>query len=447
MASSHTSQHLKVVFDDRRVIADAGLLLPASLARELGIGVLFDRHVKLGERAGHAHVGAKALTVVAALLAGADSIEEAGSLRLAGMEQVLGHRAAAASTLGTFLRSFELANLAQLERVAEQLLDRAWQALGGPGQGRLTIDLDSTICETYGVKKQGARQFNYAKVRGYQPFLAVAAESGEVLNCRLRSGNASPHRGAAHFLEQTLRRVRRSGAKGEIVVRADSGFYVEKLIHACQRRDARFSITARLYGNLARLIHELPESAWTPIPWAGGRAAVAETTYLAFANTHRQGRHRAVSTRLIVRRVEPVAGDQLELPGLSYRYHAFITDRAGDALELETEHRQHAVIENTIRQLKYDLGLNHLPSGRFAANAAWLHLNVLAHNLARWLTRVGLGRLVMTVKTLRRRLFSAPGRVVRSGRRVWLRLPRHWPWAADFLTVLGSLRSLSPPLT
>ncbi|HEY8620161.1 MAG TPA: IS1380 family transposase [Dermatophilaceae bacterium] len=445
MAFSHTSQLPKVVFDDRRVIADAGLLLPASLAHQLGIGALFDNHVSLGKRAGHAHVGAKALTVVAALLAGADSIEESGSLRLAGMEQVLGHRAPAASTLGTFLRSFELANLAQLERVAEQLLGRAWQVLGGPGQERLTIDLDSTICETYGVKKQGARQLNYAKVRGYQPFLAVAAESGEVLHCRLRSGNASPHRGAAHFLDQTLGRVRRSGAQGEIVVRADSGFYIEKLIHACQRHNARFSVTARLYGNLAKLIHELPESAWTPIPWIGGRAAVAETSYLAFANSHRPGRHRAVSTRLIVRRIESFSGDQLQLPGLGYRYHAFITDRDGDALELESEHRQHAVIENTIRQLKYDLGLNHLPSGRFAANAVWLHLNVLAHNLSRWLAQAGLGGLALTVKTLRRRFFSVPGRVVRSGRQVWLRLPRHWPWAPDFLTVLGGLRSLSPP--
>jgi Transposase DDE domain group 1 len=447
VASSHTSQHLNVVFDDLRVIGDAGLLLPASLAEQLGVGALFDRHVSLGRRAGRAHVGAKALTVVAALLAGADSIEEAGTLRLPGMEQVLGHRAPAASTLGTFLRSFELANIGQLEQVAEQLLGRAWQAVGGHGEGRLTIDLDSTICETYGLKKQGARQVNYAKVRGYQPFLAVAAESDEVLNCRLRSGNAGSHRGAAHFLEQTLHRVRRSGARGEIVVRADSGFYTEKLVHACQRHDARFSITARLYKNLQKLIHELPESAWTPIPWAGGRAAVAETSYLAFANSHRSGRHRAVTTRLIVRRVESFSGDQLLLPGLGYAYHAFITDREGDALELEAEHRRHAVIENTIRQLKYDLGLNHMPSGRFAANAAWLHLNVLAHNLGRWLAKAGLGRLAVTVKTLRRRLFSVPGRVVRSGRRDWLRLPRHWPWAPEFEAVLGRLRSLSPPLT
>jgi len=423
----------------------SGLLLPVALAERLGVGDLLDAHVELGRRPGRAHVGAKTMTLVAALMAGADSIEEAGSLRLAGMEHVLGHRARAASTLGTFLRSFELSNLGQLELVAERLLGRAWQVTGGPGRGRLTIDVDSTICETFGAKKQGARQLNYAKVRGYQPFLAVAAETAEILNCRLRSGNASPHRGAAHFVDQTLRRARRSGARGEIVVRADSGFYVENLIHACQRHNARFSITARLYSKLSKLIHELPEEAWTPIVWSDGAAAVAELPYRAFANSHRPVRHSAVNTRLIVRRVQRHSGSQLQLPGLGYLHHAFITDREGDMLELELEHRQHAVVENTIRQLKYDLGLNHLPSGSFAANATWLHLNVLAHNLCRWLAGLALGKLALTARTLRRRLFSVPGRVVRSGRQVWLRLPRHWPWAADFMATLGRLQALSPP--
>jgi len=437
-----------VVFDDRRVVADAGLLLPALLADRLGLGRLFDEHLDLGRRAGRAHVGTKAMTLLASLLAGGDCIEEAGSLRLAGMSEVLGHRAPAPSTLGTFLRSFQLANIAQLEQVAQQALERAWRLRGQPGGGRLTIDLDSTICETYGVKKQGAQKVNYAKVHGYQPFLAVAAESNEVLNCRLRGGNAGSARGAAHFLGQTLRRVRRAGAGGEIVVRADSGFYAEQVIHACQRHDARFSITARLHANLSKLIHELPEEAWIPIAWSeAAQAAVAETSYLAFANSHRPGPHQAVVTRLIVRRVQPRSGHQLELPGLDYRYQAFITDRQGDLVYLEAEHRQHAVIENTIRQLKYDLGLNHLPSGRFAANAAWLHLNVLAHNRCRWLAQLGLGTPAVTAKTLRRQLFSVPGRVVRSGRRRWLRLPRRWPWAAAFGATLARLQTLSLPLT
>lgn len=440
MASFHTSQNLRIAFDDRRVIADAGLLLPAELARRLGLGELFDTYVDLGQRPGRANVGAKAMTLVASLLAGGDSIEEAGSLRMPGMEALLGHRVPAASTLGTFLRSFTFGHLQQMELVSEAALRRAWEA-GAKPQGRLTIDLDVTICETYGLKKQGAGRVNYARVRGYQPFLAVCAESGEVIHSRLRSGTAAPARGAGHFVGQTLRRVRRLGHEGEIVVRADSGFYVEEVVAACQRHGARFSITVRQFGNLARIIAELPEAAWTPIPWGEGSAEVAAIEYLAFANSHHGRRQGGVRSRLIVRRVRR-ENRQLALPGLGYSYQAFITDRSGDMLELEAEHRQHAVVETSIRQLKYDLGLNHLPSGLFAANAVWLSLNLLAHNLCRWLARLGLGDLTMTAKSLRRRLYSVPGRLVRSGRRQWLRLPRRWPYAEQFMAVLTQLQAL-----
>lgn len=387
------------------------------------------------------------MTLVASLLAGGDSIEEAGSLRTLGMEVLLGHRVMAASTLGTFLRAFSYGHVQQLEQVSEAALGRAWEAGAQPGE-RLTIDLDATICETYGLKKQGADRVNYAQVRGYQPFLAVSAESGEIIHSRLRSGTAAPARGAGHFVAQSLRRARRLGHRGEIVLRADSGFYVEEVVAACQRHGARFSVSVRQFGNLARIIGELPEEAWTPIPWGDGQAEVAETEYLAFANRHHGPRRQGLPTRLIVRRVLR-QNRQLMLPGLGYRYQAFITDRSGEMLELEADHRRHAVVEASIRQLKYDLGLNHLPSGRFAANAVWLSLNVIAHNLCRWLARLGLGDLTLTAKSLRRRLYSVPGRLVSSGRRQWLRLPRRWPYAEQFLAALTKLRSLpvrAPPL-
>ena len=117
--------------------------------------------------------------------------------------------------------------------------------------------------------------------------------------------------------------------------------------------------------------------------------------------------------RLIVRRVQPTPGSQLALFA-SYSYHGCITDREGGTLELEADHRRHAEIENAIRDpassagqaLKYGVGLNHLPSGRFAANGAWLAVQVMAHNLARWTARLGLGEQIVTTKTLRRRFFS-----------------------------------------
>ena len=149
--------------------------------------------------------------------------------------------------------------------------------------------------------------------------------------------------------------------------------------------------------------------------------------------------------RLIVRRVKPTPGSQLALFA-SYSYHAFITDREGDALQLEADHRRHAEIENAIRDLKYGVGLNHLPSGRFAANAAWMAVQVLAHNLARWTARIGLGERAVTTKTLRRRFFSLVGRLTRSARRLTLHLPQHWPWGNRFNGALARLRSLPPPV-
>ena len=148
--------------------------------------------------------------------------------------------------------------------------------------------------------------------------------------------------------------------------------------------------------------------------------------------------------RLIVRRVKPTPGSQLALFA-SYSYHGFITDRDGDTLELEADHRRHAEVENAIRDLKYGVGLNHLPSGRFAANAAWLAVQVLAHNLARWAARIGLGEQLVTTKTLRRRFFSMAGRLTRSARRLTLHLPRGWPWAEQATLALARLRAIPLP--
>ena len=173
--------------------------------------------------------------------------------------------------------------------------------------------------------------------------------------------------------------------------------------------------------------------------WMDGAADVAETEYTPF-----QHEPDAAPARLIVRRVKPAPGSQLALL-TDYSYHACITDREGDTLELEADHRRHAEIENAIRDLKYGVGLNHLPSGRFPANAAWLAVQVMAHNLARWTARIGLGELVVTTKTLRRRFFSLAGRITRKARRLTLHLPQHWPWENQFSRALERLRALPLP--
>jgi Transposase DDE domain group 1 len=437
MRSSHSLDRLDTAFDDDRLVADAGLLLPATLAHHLGLRELVDEHLDLGRAPGRANVGDKLLALIMSALAGGDCIDDAGALGAGGTGRVLGFALKAASTLGTFLRSFRWGHVRQLDRVSRELLARAWAAGAGPGAGPLTIDLDSTICETYGLKKEGALHHGYTGVRGYHPLLAIAAGTGDVLMARLREGRANTARGAAHFLTETIGRVRSAGAGGALTVRADSGFYAHAVVAVCRAMGVRFSITIRQQRGVRRLIEAIPEDAWTPIPyWIAGGADVAETTYTPF-----RGEKDAVPVRLIVRRVKPTPGSQLALFAL-YDFHAFITDREGETLALEADHRRHAEIENAIRDLKYGVGLNHLPSGKFGANGAWLAIQVIAHNLARWTARIGLGAGIVTTKTLRRRLFSLAGRLTRSARRWRLHLPARWPWAIDFSVALARLRSI-----
>ena len=423
MRSSHSLDRLETAFDDDRLVANAGLLLPATLAQHLGLQQLVDAHLDLGAAPGRANVGDKLLTLIASALAGGDCIDDADALRAGGTASVLGCAVKAPSTLGTFLRSFRWGHVRQLDRVTRELLARAWATGAGPGAAPFTIDLDSTICETYGLAKEGARHHGYTGVRGYHPLLAVAAGSGDVLMARLREGRAHTARGAAHFLRETIGRVRAAGASGQLTMRADSGFYAHAVVAVCRKLGVRFSITIRQQPSMRRLIEAIPEAGWTPIEyWLAGGADVAETTYTPF-----KGEQDAASVRLIVRRVKPTPGSQLAL-FTRYSYHAFITDRAGQTLELEADHRRHAEIENAIRDLKYGVGLNHLPSGRFAANGAWLAVQVIAHNLARWTARIGLAEGIVTTKTLRRRLFALAGRLTRSARQLTLHLPARWPW-------------------
>jgi len=434
--SCHSLDRLVVTFDDDHAVANAGMILPATLAQRLGMRELFDRHVDLGDAPGRSNTGIKAMTLVHSALAGGDCIDDADRMRLADTAWVLGHGVRAPSTLGTFLRSFTWGHVSQLEQVQDELLRRAWAAGAGPGPDPVSIDVDSTICETYGLHKQGAK-FGYTKVRGYHPLVATLAGLDQVVGARLRGGNVHTARGAASFLTRVFGRVRAAGAGGPMVLRADSGFYNRKVTQACQKDGVAYSITVKLSKSLLAKIAAIDEAAWTPIPyWIQGGADVAEMAYRPFSPRHKE-------VRLIVRRTKPTPGTQLALLA-TYDYHAFVTDREGHTIEVEADHRRHAVCEDTIRDLKYGVGLNHLPSGRFAANAAWMVFNLIAHNLGRWAERIGLGpdAAPMTTKTLRTRLLALPGRITTSGRKQTLHLPTRWPWKDQFNTVLDNLRAV-----
>ena len=243
--------------------------------------------------------------------------------------------------------------------MSRELLSRAWAAAAGPGDGPLSIDLDSTICETYGLAKEGARHHSYTGQRGYHPLLAIAAGTGDVLMARLRKGRANTVRGAAHFLRETVGRVRYGGARGQLTVRADSGFYTHAIVAVCRKMDVRYSITVRQQAKACGISSR-------PYPRLTGRRFptgwTAPPTWRRPPTSPSRDEPDAAPVRLIVRRVQPTPGSQLALFA-SYRYHGCITDRDGDTLALEADHRRHAEIENAIRDLKYGVGLNPSPLG------------------------------------------------------------------------------------
>jgi len=433
--SSQILDRLDVVFDDRNAVAGAGLVLPMTLAGRLGLRALFDEGVDLGGAVGHANVGLKAMALIASALAGGDSIDDADMLRSGRSDTAIGQWMPAPSTLGTFLRSFTWGHSRSLGSVAAELLARAWEAGAGPGTNPLTIDVDSTICAVYGIKKQGAR-FGYTKTRGLHPLVAAAAGTGDVLGIRARGGNANSAKGAASFLTEVFNTTRSAGGTGPLTLRADSGFYSKKVVDTCRKHKDRFSVTVRLNSALHKAIAQIPEGDWKPIPyWIDGGAEVAETSYRPFGK-------KETTVRLIVRRVKPTPGFQLALLAV-WDHHAFITNRHGDTLFLEADHRRHAEIELVIRDLKEGSGWCHMPSGSFAANAAWMELGAMAHNLARWTARIGeLSDKIVTTATLRRKYLTIPGHVTRSGRRSTLHLADNWPWRAAYLTALEKVRAL-----
>ena len=432
MRSSHVVlDQVDVVFDDEHAVASAGLLLPATLAERLGLEQAADQLVDLGDRPGAAHPGRKILTVVHGLLAGGDCIDDVEVLRTGATSKVLGHRVMAASTVGTFLRAFTFGHVRQLDRLAETALTRAWAAGAGPGDGPMTIDADSTICEVHGKAKQGA-SYGYTHKLGYHPLLATRANTGEMLHARQRTGKANTARGMPRFVDETIGRVRRAGATGELSFRADSGFWSAATIGRLRAHGVRFSITVRQTKPVQRAIATITEAAWTTIGYSPeGVAQVAETPFRG--------------DRLVVRRVRNLDDQQQLFP--TWRYHGFITDRVGSAVELDADHRRHAVVELAIRDAKHGSGLNHHPSGKFFANAAWLILVCLAHNLLRWTATLGLGAReeLVVAKTLRRTLLAPPGRLTRSARRFTLHLPARWPWAHSFTMALARLRCIPDP--
>ena len=431
---SRSLDRVGVVFDEPNLVANAGLLLVATLVARLDLEALIDATVRLVGRVGGSSSGAKILTLVNAMVSGASHIDHTDVLRSGGTRAVVGHRVYAPSTVGIFLRAFSFGHVRQLEAVCGKVLERAWALGAGPGAARVVIDVDSTICQVYGRLKAGAA-YGYTKVLGYHPILASRADTGEILHARMRKGSANTARGTKRFVEELVARVRRGGATGQIVARFDSGYWSNETITVLGRLDVRYTMGVRTgVKAIAAAIAAIDEADWTPIAYTpDGEAAVAECDY--------GGR------RLIVRRTRLTDTAQAAL-WPDWRHFAFLTDLGAPAVDLDVFHRQHAVVELTIDDLKEGSGIDHIPSGNFSANGAWLCAAVLAHNLIRWTATIGAPHRVdclAVAATIRTRLINVPGRLVNLHGTPTLRGPRRWPWAQWFIRRLARLRALPIP--
>jgi hypothetical protein len=466
---SHSAAKTRASFDDPNLVSRAGLVPVVALAQRAGLAALAAEHVRPAGPCG-VNPAVKVPCLVAGMAAGADSIDDLGLLRHGAMTRLFGG-VRAPSTLGSHLRAYTWGHVAQLEKVGRAFLaGLARQAPLLPGAGTLAfVDIDSTQKRVYGYRKQGAR-FGHTKIAGRQLAVrglnALAAtvstpQAAPVIAAtRLRGGNAASVRGAAGFAAQAVRTARACGCTGVIVTRMDSAYYAAEVLHAIRRAGGRFSVTAPHNPGIRAAIAAVPDDAWTPIRypralwddqlgcWVSD-AEVAETSYTAFtgvpAKRWQRDTPRPIAARLIIRRVKdqnagaPAGQDEL-FP--VWRYHAVFTDSPFPTVQAEDQHRDHAIIEQVFADW-YDGPLAHLPSGKFAANAAWLTCAAIAHNLLRAAgTLAGHACARARGATIRRDLINLAARTARHGRgHLTLHLPAGWhreqEWVALFTTTCG----------
>jgi hypothetical protein len=456
---SHATRTAVGSFDDPNLVSAAGLLPIMRLAERAGLRNLADRWLSVPTDKG-ANAGMKVSSLVGGMVAGADSIEDMALLRHGGMKKIF-TSCYAPSTLGSFLRSFTFGHARQLDAVASRLLvNLAREApivpVGSDG-GLVFVDVDDTIIEVHGYQKQGAG-FGYSGVRGINALLATvstATSAPVIIAQRLRKGASGSPRGAARIVADALKTVSRlpEAKTAPVLLRADSAYYGFPAVNAALRAGAQVSITARQDPAVKRAIAMIPETAWTPIEYTDAifddstntwisQAEVAEIPFTAFTSRAKKDH---IAGRLVVRRIPELNKKDLAHPTLfdTHRFHAFFTTTTLDAVTADQVHRRHAIIEQVNADLKHS-ALAHLPSGKFAANAAWLVLAVIAFNLTRAAATItGPALAKATTSTIRRKLVTVPARIASSGRRIRLHLPEAWPWETAWSALFA--HALPPP--
>jgi hypothetical protein len=333
------------------------------------------------------------------------------------------------TTMGDFLRRFDLGHIRQLESALTRAFRTVYQSSGK--MPVISLDIDSTLDEVHGSKKQGAR-WAYTGIRALNPIMGFVRETGDWLHSRLRSGNVHTSDGAVSFIRECYHKVK--DLADAVNVCMDSGFYDKEIVAECERLGMGFSITADQTAPLMRLVHAIAEDNWRKID---ERVWVSELTYQPVKWPH--------ACRFVVRREEIPSGEQLTLMDTAiYRYHVIVTNRAEAAEELVPFHLQRAVMENFIRETKYGLSLDRFPCQEFHANWAYLTIGMLAYNIVNWLKRLALPGLYhkRLLKALRFRFFNVAARIVRHSRKVIVRFARgiHRFW--DILSAYERILSL-----
>jgi len=464
MQLSHTLPVVSATFDDPNLVSSAGLVPIMKIAAEVGLRELADKHLSVPTDKG-ANAGAKVTSLVAGMVAGADSIDDMAPLRHGGMRRIF-NRVYAPSTLGSFLRAFTFGHVRQLDAVAWRFLARlaaSTPLLGGPhagDQSMVFVDVDDTIVEVHGYAKQGAG-FGYSGVRGLNALLATVSAVGfapVVIAQRLRKGSTGSPRGAKRLIVDALATLRRTHLTGRhVLVRADSAFYGHSTVSAALKAGADVSVTARMDPAVKRAIASIDHQAWTPIQYTNAildeqtgtwisTAEVAETEFTAFSSRKKSEQ---ITGRLVVRRIPDLAPKTAPGQGTlfdHFRFHAFFTTTDREILDTvaaDKTHRQHAVIEQVNADLKNG-PLAHLPSGVFAANAAWLILAVIAFNLTRAAgTICGNQHARATTATIRKRIINVAARTASSARKLRVHLPESWPWETAWTALFE--RACGPP--
>ncbi|ACY20129.1 transposase IS4 family protein [Gordonia bronchialis DSM 43247] len=444
MRLSHTHPVRSASCDDPNLLAAAGVVPVMALAERASLSELAREHLSVPTDKG-AHPDRKMFSLVAGMVAGADSIDDMAVLRHGAMGKVFDHPYAP-STLGSFLREFRFGHVRQADAIATRLLAglaRHTPVLAGI-DGPVMIDIDDSIIEVHGPAKQGVG-FGYTRVRGLNSAITTltCGDGAPVIAAqRLRKGACNSARGAHRLIADTLatvRRLRSSDASGPILLRADSAFYGHRAITTALRAGAQVSVTVRQDSHVRAAISEIPADAWTPIEYTDAvfdedsgqwvsRAEVAEVPFTAFTS---KAKRLQVSGRLVVRRIPDFAAEGDGLFDV-WRFHAFFTTSDLDTVTADKTHRGHAIIEQVHADLKAS-ALAHLPSGKFCANAAWLVCAVIAFNLTRAAACLGGQRLAKaTTSTIRRTLICIPARIASSARRITMHLPARWPWEREW---------------